>query len=118
MKYDIVVEDSAESPTVRLQLFIMLSEMIRNGVPVPLAEVIKLSTIPADIKENMLSSIAESQKQQDEMDRLPYETEIMKTQINAQSKTGGIGATIPQAGGMQWVVFGKKNLQNYYRNMI
>jgi len=85
-KYDISIEESSESPTIRMQVFLMLGEMIRNGVPIPLPEWINLSPIPKEIKDRMMQEMQAQQQQQAQQEAMPYETEIQKTLITAQSK--------------------------------
>lgn len=95
-KYDIVVEETLESPSMRMQLFLTLSELARNGMPIPMGELINLSPIPRDIKDNMIQQIEAQQQQQAQIDQLPYQTEIQKTLINAQGKAAERGGQIGQ----------------------
>jgi len=63
-RFDCIVEESENSPSVRMSNFMLLNEMGRNGTPVPPEFLIELSDLPEKIKENMITSLQEQRQQQ------------------------------------------------------
>lgn len=90
-KYDVVVSESAFSPTNRNANFIAWSTLAMQGAPVPLTLLVELSDLPNKAKamEQIQAEIqAKAQETKAKMD-----TEIQKSQIAAQSKAGGAAGT-------------------------
>lgn len=80
-KYDVVVGESANSPTQRLANFAMFMEMASKGLPIPPQMLIKLSPLPEEEKNEMLAQLAQQQQAAQEAEDKKYSTEIQKTII-------------------------------------
>lgn len=103
-KFDVVVVESAASPTVKLATYMMLQEMAKSGQPIPPDVIVELAPLPAEYKQKILASIAAQQEQAATGQSETSKTEIQKTLI-AQgiippevSETMGLNApgTMPQ----------------------
>lgn len=86
-KYDVVVEQSPYSPTVRSANFAVWLEAAKQGMQIPPDFLIELSDLPD--KNKYLQLIRGAQQQAAETEKGKQETEIKKTLIAAQSKQGG-----------------------------
>lgn len=81
-KLDVVVDEIAQSPTARLGIFLLFSELARNGLPIPPQTLIRfMDQMPATEKEAVLNDIAMQQQAAAEAEQAKYNAEIQKTQI-------------------------------------
>lgn len=85
-KFDVVVGESAFSPTMRQSNFILWAEMARNGLPVPPSLLVDLSDLPD--KEKVKAQMEAMAQQQMELEQQKMQTEILKTQIAKQNQGG------------------------------
>lgn len=83
-KYDVVVSESAYSPTQRQANFTVWAEMAGKGFPIPPQVLIELSDLPD--KEKVIEQIQQQQQQSQDMEKAKMQTEITKSQIAAQSR--------------------------------
>lgn len=86
-KYDVVVSESAYSPTNRNANFIAWSTLAMQGAPVPLTLLVELSDLPN--KQKALEQINAEIQAKAEDSKAKYNTEIQKAMIAAQSRGGG-----------------------------
>ena len=98
-KYDVVVSESAFSPTNRNANFIAWSTLAMQGAPVPLTLLVELSDLPN--KQRALEQIQAEMKAKADEAQAKMNTEIRKSEIAASSKAGGGAMQGPQtAAGM------------------
>jgi len=93
MKYDIVVSKSRFNETMQLALFQVLLEAAKQGIEIPVTEIIMQSPFPQDVKDRVIASIqarqqaaaqAEQQKVQAEIQKsLPDEVKVPQAQQQA-----------------------------------
>lgn len=98
-KYDVVVSESAFSPTNRNANFIAWSTLAMQGAPVPLTLLVELSDLPN--KQKALEQIRAEIQAKAQETKAKMDTEIRKSEIAAQSKSGGsagVAAQSAQAG--------------------
>lgn len=89
-KIDIVVDENPWSPSIRIEVFNTLVELMRvnpNAVP-PQILMEMFPNLPEDIKNEALQAMQEQMRMQQEMEMMKYNTEIEKTLLNNQAKTG------------------------------
>lgn len=84
--YDVVVTESAHTPSALMGNFLMLMEMSAKGIDIPAAAIIEFAPIPQ--KEKIKQIMADSAKQKASQENLKYETEIKKALIANQGKGG------------------------------
>lgn len=80
--YDVAVIESEASPTTRLGVFMMLSELAQSGTPIPPEILIEFLDVPQGTKDKILSSIAAQQEAQSTQQQQVKEMEENKTLIN------------------------------------
>lgn len=95
-KYDVVVGESAYSPTQRLANFAMFMEMAQRGVQLPPQLLIELSPLPEVDKQKALQQQQAMMQAQQQEQQLKYQTEMDKTMIAKGMPPGG-----GMPGGMQ-----------------
>jgi hypothetical protein len=95
-KHDVVVSESASSPSTMMGNFMLLTELAAKGIPIPPEAIMEVAPVPG--KKKIMASIAKSQEQAAEQENKKYDTEIQKTLINAQSKTQVPGGATPLGG--------------------
>jgi hypothetical protein len=83
-KFDVAVGESAFTVTNRRANFLIWSQMAAQGFPVPPELLVKLSDLPD--KEKVMGRINEIQQQQASEQQADRDTEILKTQIAADSR--------------------------------
>ncbi len=92
VKLDCAVDETAASPTTRMNTMITLSEMGQNGTPVPLEILLPLSDIPEDTKRQQMEFLKsqseanakkEEEARQFEMQKLNLQLQI--EQLRAQT---------------------------------
>lgn len=93
--YDVVVSESAASPTTRLSTYTMMQEMVQAGAPIPPDVIIELSPLPQEYKQKLLDGLAAQAQQQAEAANTAGQAEIDKTLIaqgiippNVQERVG------------------------------
>lgn len=86
-KYDVVVGESAFSPTTRRANFILWSELARGGMPVPPDMLIDLSDLPD--KEKVKAAFAAQVQAQQQAEQAKQQTEIVKTMIAKNNQGQG-----------------------------
>jgi hypothetical protein len=79
--YDVEVTESSWSPSMRLATFMMLSEMVRAGQPIPPEAMFEFADMPADVKNKLTSMMAQQQQAQSEATQTTADAEIQKTLI-------------------------------------
>lgn len=84
-KYDVVVAESAWSPTTRQANFVIWAELAGRGVPVPPDLLVDLSDLPE--KEKVKQAMQAQQQAEAQLEQQKMQTEIVKTQI-AKSDEG------------------------------
>ena len=91
-KYDVVVAESAYSPTNRQANFIIWLEAAKSGIPVPPTLLVDLSDLPEKdkVKQAMAQMIAAQQADAEKT----RQTELMKSGVNPQT-----GVKAPQSTG-------------------
>jgi hypothetical protein len=80
-KYDVVIDESAWSPSVKMATFMMLSEMAQAGQPIPPEIIFEFADIPDDVRAKINESIAAQQQAQSGAQSATAEMEITKTII-------------------------------------
>jgi hypothetical protein len=88
-KYDVVVSESANSPTRRYANFIMFMEAAGRGMQVPPQLLYELSDLPKKEKDMAIQLINQQQQAAAGTEQAKNQTEIIKTQIAAAGKRGG-----------------------------
>lgn len=83
-KYDVIVSESASSPSAMMGNFMMLLELAGKGIPIPPEAIMEFAPIPN--KNKVLELIQAQQAQQAQMEKMKYDTEINKTLITQQGK--------------------------------
>lgn len=86
-KYDVVVSENPHSATSRQATFQMWAELASQGVPVPPTYLAELSDVPD--KEKLIEGIQQMQQAEQASEDKKYQTELMKTIIGQQGKSGG-----------------------------
>jgi hypothetical protein len=79
--YDVEVTESSWSPSMRLATFMMLSEMVRAGQPIPPEAMFEFADMPADVKNKLTSMMAQQQEAQSSAAQTTADAEIQKTLI-------------------------------------
>lgn len=80
-KFDCVVTDATNSPTIRTTIFIMLNDLMQSGVPVPPELLVEYMDISDEAKQRLLESLAQQQQAQLEAQKATANAEIEKTLI-------------------------------------
>ena len=80
-KYDVVVGESAWSPTQRIATLTILTDLMGKGAPVPMDMMAQFLDMPEDIKQQMIQGIQSQQQQAAASEMGKNETEIQKTLI-------------------------------------
>lgn len=80
-KYDVTVKEIEASPTVRMGTFLLLSELIQSGMPIPPEPLIDLLDVPQTIKDNIQQSIAAQSQAQADAEQMKKEMEENKALI-------------------------------------
>lgn len=89
-KYDVVVIENTQTPTMMLSNYILLAELAGKGIPIPPNELINLMpNLDQKVKDRMIDGIQQTQQQQAEMESKKFDTEIQKSLIAAQNKQTG-----------------------------
>lgn len=92
-KFDLVVGESAQSPSVQLANFAMLLEMAQAGLPVPPDMMIQNSPMPQELKDQMLQSMQQQQQAAAQAEQEKNQTELIKSMPDeikmAQAVAGG-----------------------------
>ena len=81
VKLDVVVSETAYSPSIRLATQMSLTEMASQGMPIPPQSVIELMDIPDAEKKKLIQAIQEQQAAQGQAESDKSRTEINKTLI-------------------------------------
>lgn len=81
-KYDFEISESPYSPSFRMSIFLMLSELGGKGYNIPVQTLFEYSPIPEDIKQKIMQTINKQMQQQQETENQKYQTEIAKTLIS------------------------------------
>lgn len=89
-KYDVVVGESAYSPTMRLANFAMFAELAAKGAQLPPQMLIELSPLPQVEKEKALQQIAAQMQQMQAQEQQKFDTELQKTLIAKGMPPGGL----------------------------
>jgi len=97
-RFDVVVSESASSPTMKERTFITYLELLRAGAPIPFDLVLEFSSLPE--KEKVLQRIRQQQQAEAEAEQRKSDVEIEKTMIAAQAKQGGRMSQQPTNGEM------------------
>jgi hypothetical protein len=105
MKYDIDVEEGANSPTYRFAALAQLQAMAQSGAQIPPEVYIELADIPKSVKEKLMASIqaqaqAAQQAQQMEMEmrQQKYQVDQMKAMAGMSGKINANGVQGQDAG--------------------
>ena len=85
-QYDVVVSESASSPSAMMGNFLALLELAGKGIPIPPEAIMIYAPIPD--KTKVMEAIANSQQQAQAAEDKKYDTELEKTKIAAGAKTG------------------------------
>lgn len=78
-KYDIVVGESAFSPTNRMANFILLLEMARAGLPIPPDVQIENSPMPQDVRERIMQAMAQQAQAAQQAEAAKQDSEMVKS---------------------------------------
>lgn len=78
-RYDVVVSESAHSPSKRTANFIVWSEMAKQGAPIPFEFLVELSDLPN--KAKVIEKYEQQQAQAAQAEQAKNDTEIQKTLI-------------------------------------
>lgn len=79
--YDVEVSESNWSPSMRLSTFMLLSEMAQAGQPIPPEAILEFADMPADVKNKLMSMMAQQGQAQAEAQQSTADAEIQKTLI-------------------------------------
>ena len=90
LKYDIQVDQSPYSPTIRMANQILLQEMMSQGAPVPFPYFVEQSDLPD--KERLLAQFQQDQQREQQMQQAKIDGEKDKARIAAMAKMQGQGA--------------------------
>jgi len=97
-KYDVVVDESAHSPTQRGYIFMMLMELSKQGGPVPPEILYEYAPVPKDVKDKIIAAVQAMQQGQAQAEQAKQQTEIKKTIIAHAGGPEGSPASTPGAG--------------------
>ncbi len=84
-QYDVVVSESATSPSAMMGNFLALLELAGQGIQIPPEAIMIYAPIPD--KTKVMEAIANSQQQAQAAEDKKYDTELEKTKIAAGAKT-------------------------------
>ncbi len=76
-KYDVVVSESAHSPSKRIANFLVWSDMAKQGVPIPPEMLIEMSDLPE--KDRIIAKMEEQKQQAMDLEQQKMQTELQKT---------------------------------------
>jgi hypothetical protein len=79
--YDVETTEIAHSPTMRLGNFLLMSDLARNGVPIPPQALIKLMDMPESVRKETLGMMAAQMQQGQQAEANKDQTEVEKTLI-------------------------------------
>lgn len=88
-KYDVIVSESASSPSAMMGNFMMMLELAAKGVPIPPEAIMVFAPIPD--KKKVMDAIKAQQEKQAEIEEKKADTEIRKTMIANQPDQGQPG---------------------------
>lgn len=80
-KFDLVVAETAYSPTARLSTFMILSEMMQRGVQIPPEMLLEYADMPQANKDKVMQMLAEQNAAQNEAAAKSGDGEIEKTLV-------------------------------------
>lgn len=91
LKYDVVVGESASSPSRRQANFLMFMEMAKGGFQIPPDLLLRMSDLPPKEKEEAISSIQQAQAAAAQTEKDKSNAEIIKSKIAAEAKMATAG---------------------------
>ncbi len=91
-KHDVIVSESAASPSAMMGNFMLLTELAAKGVPIPPEAIMEFAPIPQ--KNKVMQMIAASQKRAADLENRKYDTEIQKSLIAKEDES-----QLPTSGG-------------------
>lgn len=80
-QYDVEVTESNWSPSMRLSTFMLLSELARNGQPIPPEALLEFADMPGDVRNKLISMMAQQGQAQASAEQAKTDAEIQKTLI-------------------------------------
>jgi hypothetical protein len=80
-QYDVEVTESNWSPSMRLSTFMLLSELARSGQPIPPEALLEFADMPGDVRNKLVSMMAQQGQAQASADQAKADAEIQKTLI-------------------------------------
>lgn len=80
-KFDVVIDEAAWSPSVRMATFMLLSEMAQSGQQIPPDVILEFADIPEDVRMKINESIAMQNEQASSVQSQTAQMEIDKTLI-------------------------------------
>ncbi len=83
-QYDVIVSESATSPSTMMGNFMLLSELAGKGVPIPPEAIMEFAPIPQ--KQKVMDMLMASQQQAAAAEDKKYDTEIQKAIIAQEGK--------------------------------
>ena len=85
--YDLVITESAYSPTTRLSNYMILQDLFRGNPNAPIQEMINLVPfLDQKTKDSLISGIQAQAQASQEQEKMKYDTEIQKSVIAQQGK--------------------------------
>jgi hypothetical protein len=79
--YDVIVAESAYSPTARISTFMLLNEMAQSGTPIPPELMVEFMDIPSELKQKIQGGLQAQSASQQSMQDATAKMEINKTLI-------------------------------------
>jgi hypothetical protein len=80
-QYDVEVTESTWSPSMRLSTFMLLSELARSGQPIPPEALLEFADMPSDVRNKLVSMMAQQGQAQASAEQAKADAEIQKTLI-------------------------------------
>lgn len=80
-QYDVEVTESNWSPSMRLSTFMLLSELARNGQPIPPEALLEFADMPGDVRNKLIGMMAQQGQAMADAEQAKADAEIQKTLI-------------------------------------
>lgn len=80
-KVDIIVTEGVYSPSIRMAIFVVLSDLMQAGVRIPPEMLFEFSDVPQQVKDKIQKQMADSAASASQTEQTKSSTELLKTMI-------------------------------------
>lgn len=80
-KVDIIVTEGVYSPSIRMAIFVVLSDLMQAGVQIPPEMLFEFADVPQEVKDKIQTQMADAAAQAGEEQKQKSTTELLKTMM-------------------------------------